>query len=148
MSTVKAKPKDVEVARSTTTDLLGWNSPIGQFVDNIWRAATHGDTLLPKGELEETDDAFIVELDVPGTRKKDIAIDVAGRRVSVKGTREAKERSGVLRHSTRTTGEFSFDVVLPSDVDESGTSASLNEGVLRIQLPKNTKTPSHKVAIS
>ena len=48
-------------------------------------------------DLHEADEAFTVELDLPGVNKGDITIDISGRRVMVHGSRTAKERQGTPR---------------------------------------------------
>lgn len=87
-------------------------------------------------DLEETDDAFVVEIELPGVKKSDVSIDLEGRRLIVHGERKERERTGILRWQTRRVGEFHHEVVVPAEVDEEGIEASLEEGVLSIRLPK------------
>ncbi len=65
-------------------------------------ASTAGAAFLPLAELEESDDAFTVEVELSGVDKDDVNIEVSGRRVTVSG-----ERKGVLRRRTRSVGRFS-----------------------------------------
>jgi HSP20 family protein len=136
---------DVQQQKKNGTQLVAWNPwldmslsdvRLGQLFDSVWNSATPVARLAPGGDLEETDDAFVIELDLPGIAKDDISIDVTGRRVSVSGTRSEKERTGILRHTTRTTGSFAYDVTLPGPVDEKKVTAALADGVLKLQLPK------------
>lgn len=90
----------------------------------------------PFADLEETDDAYLVEVELPGVKKTDVNIEVSGRRALVSGERKERERSGVLRRRTRAVGRFHHEVVLPGDVDADAVSASLDEGVLTVRLPK------------
>ena len=129
------------------TEMFPWNTRLGQLFENMWQAAGH-EGLTPGAELEETDDGFALEMDLPGVAKDDITIDVVGRRVAVRGTRKEKERSGVMRHSTRVTGSFAYEVILPADVDEKATTAQLSEGVLTIKLPKASGAKTSRVPIS
>ena len=73
---------------------------------------------------------------LPGVRKGDIDVELAGRRLTVRAERKETERKGILRKTTRTTGKFLFDTLLPGEVDQEGIDASLAEGVLTIRLPK------------
>ncbi len=77
-----------------------------------------------------------VEIELPGVRKEDIDIEIAGRRVWVRGERKEKERVGILRRRERVVGQFSYEVTLPSDVDDTDVHASLDEGVLTVRVPK------------
>jgi HSP20 family protein len=47
-----------------------------------------------------------------------------------------RARKGLLRRSTRTTGRYFLEVLLPGAVDPEGVEASLEDGVLTIRVPK------------
>ena len=90
----------------------------------------------PLADIEESDDAFVMEVELPGVKKGDITIEVSGRRMSVRGERKEKERDGILRRSERIVGNFSYEVTLPNDIDPDKVEASLEEGVLTVKAPK------------
>lgn len=94
----------------------------------------------PPADVEETGDAYVVEIELPGVKRDDIDIEVAGRRVTVRGERKEKERVGILRRRERTVGRLHYEVSLPGDVDDDGVDAHLDEGVLTVRLPK----PEHE----
>jgi HSP20 family protein len=99
---------------------------------------------IPQADLVETDDAYIVELELPGIKKEDIEIALSGRRLIVTGERKEVERVGILRRRTRRMGQFRYEVLLPGAVDENGVMASLDDGVLTITVPKaSTERPRH-----
>jgi HSP20 family protein len=98
-----------------------------------------GDAFTPVADVEETDDAYVVEIELAGVKRDDVDIEVAGRRVTVRGERKERERVGILRRRERTVGRFHYEVVLPGDVDDEGVEAHLDEGVLTVRLPK----PAH-----
>lgn len=52
---------------------------------------------IPLADVEETDDAYVVEMELPGVNKDDINIELSGRRLTVTGERKQKERHGALR---------------------------------------------------
>ena len=54
----------------------------------------------------------------------------------VRAERRTAERKGLLRRSTRTTGRYFLEVVLPDEVDPEGIEASIEDGVLTIRAPK------------
>ena len=90
----------------------------------------------PLADVEESDDAYLVEVELPGMKRDDISVELAGRRLTVSGERKERERVGILRRQTRTVGRFHYEVVLPGDVAEDEVQAALNEGVLTIRVPK------------
>jgi HSP20 family protein len=94
----------------------------------------------PLADVEETAEVYLVEIELPAVKREDIDIEIAGRRVSVRGERKEKERVGILRRRERTIGRFFYEVTLPGNIDEDGVEAHLNEGVLTVRLPK----PEHE----
>jgi HSP20 family protein len=110
--------------------------------------ALQDEAFIPLADVEETDDAYVVELELPGVKKRDIDISLAGRRLTVTGERKEKERSGILRRRTRSVGRFRFEVLLPGDVDEDGVTASLAEGELTVRVPKATSERPRRIEVS
>ena len=107
-----------------------------------------GGGFTPLADVEETEDAYLVEIELPGVRRDDISVELAGRRLSVSGERKERERAGILRRRTRTVGRFHYEVVLPGDVEEEGVSASMDEGVLTVRVPKPASERPRRIPIS
>jgi HSP20 family protein len=106
-----------------------------------------GSEFMPVADVEETEDAFVVDIELPGVKKNDIDLEVMGRRLIVTGDRKEKERKGILRHQTRAVGRFRFEVVLPADVDDNGVAASLEHGVLEVRIPKASADKPKRIDI-
>ncbi|TAM91348.1 MAG: Hsp20/alpha crystallin family protein [Jatrophihabitans sp.] len=136
MSPVLNKQNAPELAPWGTPEAFPWNTRFGHLIDTMWQNAAHGADFPPNGDLEELEDTFVLDVDLPGVDRKDLTVDVSGRRVTISGTRVERERDGILRHSTRVTGAFRYEVVLPATVDEKAVSAKLADGVLTLRLPK------------
>lgn len=54
----------------------------------------------------------------------------------------------MLRHTTRTTGSFAYEIALPTAVDDKNVTAALAEGVLKVHLPKAGGAKSTRIPIS
>jgi HSP20 family protein len=106
-----------------------------------------GGAFTPLADLEETDDGYVVEIELPGIKRDDVSLEVAGRRLTVSGERKERERVGVLRRRTRTVGQFRYEVVLPGDVEEEGVTAAMDEGVLTVRVPKPASDRPRRIAI-
>ena len=102
----------------------------------------------PPADLEESDDAYLVEIELPGVRKDDLDIEVTGRRLTVTGERHEKERVGILRKRERTVGRFRYEVLVPGEIDEEGVAAGLDEGVLTVRLPKPEHERPRRIKVS
>jgi HSP20 family protein len=96
-------------------------------------------TWSPPVDIEETDDAYIVEAEVPGVKKKDLNIDIMGNELTISGEIKERKREGVVRQRTRKVGSFFDLVVLPENVDADTMKADLDNGVLTVRLPKSQR---------
>jgi HSP20 family protein len=112
--------------------------PLGQ-VAQAWR---------PLADLSETDDGYLVEVEVPGVKREDISIEVAGNELTISGEFEEKEKVGWFRSRTRRTGRFEYRAVLPQDVDTDRISANLAEGVLTVTVPKAAAATRRRIEIA
>jgi HSP20 family protein len=92
----------------------------------------------PLADIEETDDSYLVEVELPGVRREDIDLQVDQGRLQLTGERRERERVGLLRHRTRTTGRFSMAVTLPGPVDSD---------VLTVVVPKTERARRRRIAI-
>lgn len=104
----------------------------------------------PPGDLEELDDAWLLQVELPGVKRDDVDIQLTGRRLVVRAERKTAERKGLLRRSTRTTGRYFLEVVLPDELDPEGIEASIEDGVLTIRAPKRAADQggTRRIAIS
>lgn len=134
--------------RSPWEEFSPWSARMRDLMEDMWSSLSAAVDFAPGGDIHETDEGFTVELDLPGVNKEDIEIDMSERRLTVHGNRVVKERKGVLRHSTRVTGTFRYEAILPSPVDEKGVTAVLEEGVLTITMPKATEAKTTHVKVT
>ena len=102
----------------------------------------------PLADVEETDEAYVAEIELPGVGADDLSVEVAGRRLTVTGERKEKERVGILRKRTRTVGRFHYEVLLPGDVDEENVHASLEDGVLTVRVPKPASQRPRRIPVT
>jgi HSP20 family protein len=101
----------------------------------------------PLADVCETQDAFVVEIDVPGVKRQDLTVEVVGNELTVAGELKETEREGLFRKRTRRTGQFEFRTSLSRDVDADRIEADLAEGVLTLRLPKAEAAKPRKIEI-
>ncbi|MDX3633429.1 MULTISPECIES: Hsp20/alpha crystallin family protein [Streptomyces] len=102
----------------------------------------------PLAEVEDTEDAYLVELELPGVSKDQITVEVANGELDVHGKIKEKERTGVVRRHTRHIGQFDYRTSLPPNSDPEHISADLTDGVLTVRVPKAEKSKPQRIEIS
>jgi HSP20 family protein len=102
-------------------------------------------TLLPAADIYETDDEFVVEVEVPGYEETELGIEVSNHRLTIKGAKEKKERA--FRLHERLEREFERSFELPAEVDTKHVQAKFTKGVLEVHAPKLTVSKPQKIAI-
>lgn len=129
----RRNPNEDVSRRDPFSELDRINRQLSGYLDN-WRDLPDllGEGFTPLADVEEQDDAYLVEVELPGMRKDDVDIELSGGRLTVTGERKEKERVGVLRRRERTVGRFRYEVLLPREVNEDGVVADLEHGVLTV----------------
>ncbi|MDA1097975.1 MAG: Hsp20/alpha crystallin family protein [Proteobacteria bacterium] len=107
------------------------------------------DYFSPASDAAATDDAYIVEVELPGVKEEDINIEQHGNMLIVKGDKHSsrEEESKNYYFSERTYGAFQRTFRLPADVEEGGIKASAKDGVLTLYLPKRKEAKATKRTI-
>src|SRR5262245_24780221 len=98
-------------------------------------------------DIEEMDDAYMVEVELPGVRREDINIELRDNELRIAGEIAEKERRGVMRRKERRVGAFEHVVALPGDVDPEMVDASLSGGVLTVRVGKASKTQPRRIEV-
>jgi len=93
----------------------------------------------PALDLQETEDAFHVSVELPGVDEKDVEVSLADGQLVIRGEKRA-EREGKVGDGTRmerTYGRFERSIALPAAVEEDEVKAEYRRGLLEIRLPKS-----------
>lgn len=104
----------------------------------------------PRLDVVETNDAFEVEMDIPGVEKDDITINVQDGILSISGersSREVNEEDNMVRVE-RHAGRFYRSFSLPTKINDSKIEATHKNGVLHVKLPKVEESKPRKIKIS
>jgi HSP20 family protein len=95
-------------------------------------------TFVPSAEMEETDDAIHLKLEVPGMESKDLNVEVTEESIVIKGERKSESKSeakGVLRSEFH-YGKFERRIPLPAHIQTDKVRAECKNGMLTLTLPK------------
>lgn len=140
-------------ARNPLAELEQTTKRLTRLVDDVWgpERSTSGlrglGEFRPPADVEETDDAYVVDVELPGVDKKDITVEANGRRLTVSGERKERERTGILRRRTRTIGQFFYEVVLPNEIADEEIDAKLADGVLTVTVPKSGRDQRRRIRV-
>lgn len=108
---------------------------------------------LPKVNIKETADDYMVEMAVPGLKKSDFHIDLDNQVLSISTETKSENEKEEENYTRREFGYSSFKRTfsLPETVDEDKIQAGYTDGILRIQLPKKEEAkqkPARTIKIS
>ncbi|MGA1940105.1 Hsp20/alpha crystallin family protein [Arcobacter sp. YIC-310] len=107
-------------------------------------------TFAPSVNTREGEYAYHIDVDLPGMEKEDINIDIKDRTLTISGERtfkdEVKEEDYYKVESS--FGKFQRVFTLPDNIDVENISASSQNGVLEVVLPKiNEDETKRKIEI-
>jgi HSP20 family protein len=100
----------------------------------------------PLAEVSETDDAYLVHVELPGIRKDQVDVQLVDRELVISGDIKESE-NGRRRRSSRRTGRFEYRTYLPGDVKADQVSAQLADGVLTVTVPKSEATKPRRIEV-
>jgi HSP20 family protein len=108
---------------------------------------------LPAVDIEETNDAYLLEAELPGYTESDIEVNVDGGTLTIaskKGEISADKKKEVERHyimKERGIAAFSRSFRLPENADAEAISASFKNGLLCMEIKKRTEAQKRIIAI-
>lgn len=103
----------------------------------------------PSTDLTETDDAFELQMDVPGLSKEDIKLNLQNNTLTVSGERAREQKQDDEDHVRveRVFGSFHRTFTLPDAVDPDNIEATYDDGVLTISVPKTEESTRRQIEI-
>jgi HSP20 family protein len=123
---------------------------MSQLMHAAWGHGWHwsGQAWAPLADLRETDDAYVVELDLPGVKKDDITVELSGNELVVTGDL-ADGADGQSSRRIRRSGHIEQRVLLPAAPAEADkVTASLSDGVLTVTVPKSEGDKPRRVEVT
>lgn len=131
--------------RSRATRFVPFSSlPKTRATDSVARQRSY-----PGANLFETTDGYLITMDLPGVAKGDLSVRYEDGSLTVKGTRPAPGTDKVTVHMQETfSGDFSRTFSLPSSIQAENISASVEEGVLTVRIPKQDHLKSRQIEIA
>ncbi len=143
--------------RSNFGNYGGWTSLMDELFSDDLQVAKNKDfnkgLSHPKVNIKESNEAYVLDMAVPGFKKSDFQIGLENEKLSISA--EIKVEEGE-KEANFTRKEFSYTsfkrtFLLPETVDESAINANYNEGILTVSIPKKEEAkpkPARTIEIS
>jgi len=114
--------------------------------DRLWAEL---EAITPKVNVTENENFFHLEAATPGMQDKDINIEVHNDVLTIKGHKEdesdTKKENYHIREFSSQNFERSFK--LSDRIDTDKVTAKIDNGVLRVDLPKHEQTKPQKIEV-
>lgn len=104
---------------------------------------------VPRVDVREEADRFVILADLPGIEPDQIEIQMDKGVLSIKGQRNGEAATDTSRYSRteRRHGSFHRDFSLPDSADAEGIVASGRNGVLEISIPKKAESTPRRIQV-
>lgn len=110
---------------------------------------TRTPSFMPATDVSVSDGDLVLAMDVPGLDPEDLSLELVDNYLIVRGERRAPAvTEGVsLAHRERAFGRFERYVKVPDGIDPDAITASIDNGVLSLIVPKPERMKPRKIAI-
>ena len=102
-------------------------------------------------DVTENDKDYQVRAEIPGAKKEDIRVSVEGNAVSisaeVRKEKEEKSKEGRVLVRETSYGAVSRAFTLGTDIDDKAVVAKLEDGVLKLTLPKREGSRTRQIQV-
>jgi HSP20 family protein len=103
---------------------------------------------VPAVDIRETDDAFVLDVNLPGIRPEDVSIEYRDDILSLSAERTCNEDSGKRLVSEFDSCGYERRFTISAPVNEDAITADYRQGVLHLVLPKAESVKPRKIEIS
>jgi HSP20 family protein len=104
--------------------------------------------VLPLADVHETPEAYVVQLDMPGTNREGISVSIDRGELTVRGTVQPyhSDNSSVLYRELRPANYLRV-FAIGRDVDAGSVDAVYEHGVLTLKLLKREEVKPREIAV-
>ena len=135
-------------------DMLSLREAMNQLLEESFvrgaPTARSGQGFVPALDLSETAEGFLVEAALPGLKPEDLNITVENNVLTISGEvrqkEETKERN--FHRVERRFGSFQRSIALPTTVKADAITASLENGVLHLSIPKAEEVKPRRISVN
>jgi len=101
-------------------------------------------------DIVEHEKEFELLANLPGFKKEDVKISVHDNQLMIEAKYESKneEKKGTMYRCERYSGSYRRNLYLPESADVNKIQAKMEDGVLKLTLPKKEETPKKEIVIN
>jgi len=105
--------------------------------------------LVPPVDVVDHGSLWRLTFEIPGADPEEIAVDIRGRVLTLRGRRRATDREdGVFLRVERAAGAFERVLELPEEPDPEGSRATYADGLLTLDVPKRSGGKGRSIPIA
>ena len=145
MSTLMTIPRNGSLTKKRNKSISNFPSMLNLFDDffygdfpTVFSSNFSDGMSMPKVNIMEQDDAYTIEMAVPGMKKSDFEVNLDNNTLSISAKANSEEHEsehGFLRREF-SYASFNRNFTLPETVDDSKIEAKYNDGILKVHIPK------------
>jgi HSP20 family protein len=122
------------------------------FGDSLLPPAARVFNRLPAVDIRETENAYALEMELPGYDEKDIKVNIDGASLSIEScrgeTQEEKKDDGTYILRERRQNSFSRSFKLPENANPEAVSAAFRNGILSMEIKKRPEAQKRTIQIN
>ena len=104
--------------------------------------------IAPPATVLENADGYTLEVEMPGVSKENLEMWVENNELTIVGRRSMPTVEGTLIHRESRSENFRRAFELDPSIDAEKISAKIEQGVVRLTLPKAEQVKPRKIAVS
>jgi len=100
-------------------------------------------------DVYQTDEYIVVEAHIAGMKAEDLDVSITREMVTIKGDRKRSPQVDEDQYYAQELywGKFSRTILLPQEVEAAKADAKMDNGIIKITLPRINKDKIHKLRI-
>ncbi|MDE3056373.1 MAG: Hsp20/alpha crystallin family protein [Bacteroidota bacterium] len=159
MSLIKRNPPEVGFWRGElpfSRNLQRLQEEMSRMFDHFFHGNIFDDgtsfthSWVPAVDVHETEDAYVVTVELPGLKKSDVKVTVDNNVLTIRGEKkDERESKTVNAHRVeRSYGLFERSLPLPASVKTGDVDARFDDGVLTVTLPKTEEAKQKLIEVN
>lgn len=101
-------------------------------------------------DIVEHEKEYEILANLPGYKKEDVKISLHENQLLIEATCNVnkEEQKGTVYRCERYSGSYRRNLMLPENADSGKISAKMEDGVLRLSIPKREPSPKQEISIT